>query len=123
MFVTANPPDVRFVGADGESLEGSEGAKYLHLPMWTVVALGPALGGFFLISFPLLVIGALMVALSRNIAGKLADQHAWVARAGYQPVAAYFTGTDSPEASEVDNGLEDLEAEVRERAAREKQEG
>ena len=124
LYVTARPPDIRFVGAEGESLEGHEGAKYMHLPMWTVVALGPVMGGFFLVSFPLLVIGALLVALSRAIAGKFANQHAWVARGGYQPVAAYFKGdeegTASAEAGEGDTGLEDLEGEVQEQADREK---
>jgi hypothetical protein len=127
LYISGRPLDIRFVGADGESLEGQPGAKYGRLPMWTVVALGPAMGGFFVVAFPLLVIGALLVALSRAIASKLADQTAWVARGGYQPVAAYFKGDEESTAAaeptdavEGASGLEDLEGEVAERAEREK---
>lgn len=124
LFVSVRPLDVRFVGADGESLEGHAGAQYVHLPMWTVVALGPVLGGFFLISFPLLALAALLVVLGRATAGHLATRYAWVARSAYRPVMATFRGDDdgapSGDAAEDCGGLEDLWEEVRERAECEK---
>ncbi|TNF35365.1 MAG: hypothetical protein EP329_06280 [Deltaproteobacteria bacterium] len=125
LYLSASPIDVRFVGAEGEALDGREGARYLHLPAWMVVALGPALGGAFVMAFPLLVIAAVLgLALTLTFKG-LGTKHSYVARANWQPAAAYFdqgaTGDDVDPLWDAEMAA--LEREVMARAEIEKRQG
>jgi len=122
IYIARNVMDVRFNGADGEALEGRAGGRYLRLPTWLVVAVAPALGGAFVLAFPLLVIAAIVGTLGVGAARKLGgNRHAYVARSGWQPAAAYFK---QEQASAGDAGddpeLAELEAEVAARAEAEK---
>lgn len=123
IYIARNMVDVRFVGADGEALDGREGGRYMRLPTWAVIVVGPALGVIFVMAFPLLVIatifGTLGVGLVRKLGGA---RHAYVARSGWQPAAAYFK-QDAEAGEEVadDPAMARLSAEVAARAEAEKQ--
>ena len=124
IYLGQNLLDVRFVGADGETLEGRRGGRYLRLPTWLIVVLGPALGGAFVMAFPLLVIAAVVATLGSVVVRKLAGRHAYVARAGWQPAAAYFKHDQAEAGAPLDNPeLTELAAEVTARAAAEKRQG
>lgn len=122
IYLARNKVDIRFVGADGEGLEGRKGGVYSRLPTWLVVLVGPALGGMFVMAFPLLVIASIIGTLGVALVRKLGGNHAYVARAGWQPAAAYFKKDQAePGTAEQDPALEQLEAEVAVRADAEKQ--
>lgn len=122
IYVAPRAMDIRLVGADGEVLEGRRGASYVHLPTWMVVALGPALGGVFVMAFPLLVIAGAITMLGAVVARKVTGRHAYVARGGWAPAAAFFKGDGTEGAkAEAAPELAQLEAEVAARAANEKQ--
>ncbi|TNF28484.1 MAG: hypothetical protein EP329_17805 [Deltaproteobacteria bacterium] len=124
IYIARNMFDVRFVGADGEALEGRKGGSYMRLPTWLVVAVGPALGGMFVMAFPLLVIATIFGTLGVGLFRKLGGQrHAYVARSGWQPAAAYFKHDQTEGGGEGagDPEMAQLETEVAERAEAEKQ--
>ncbi|MGM0574267.1 MAG: hypothetical protein ACQEXJ_00850 [Myxococcota bacterium] len=123
LYVTALPPDLRFVGADGEALDGRPGATYARLPMWSVVVLGPVAGGVFVLAFPLLVIGALVYGLALGAHKVVSERFAYVARMRWQPSMAYFDEPKDDEATRregTDDELADLEETVRARADEER---
>jgi hypothetical protein len=125
LYVSARPMDICFVGSEGEEITGREGASYRRLPTWFIALLAPALGGAFVMAFPLLVIATVLGTLAVAAFRALSGSHAYVAQSSWQPAAAYFDGkptaddatpTAAPE-------LEALEAEVALRADAEKREG
>ena len=127
LYVSARPLDVQLIGADGETLRGREGASYRRLPMWAVVALGPALGGVFVMAFPLLVIAAVLGTLATLAVRAVTTRHAYVAQSTWQPAVSFFDaraeGPDAaPKAPESADGVADLQAEVARRAEGEKRE-
>ena len=63
LYLATWPPDMRFVSADNEPLEGLEGARYLRLPTLMVALLGPVIGGLFVLLFPLIVFAAVAYGL------------------------------------------------------------
>lgn len=112
LYLSFRRPDIRFVGADGESLEGVDGATYRRLPTPLVVAAGPVLGGLFVIAFPVLIILATIVGLGRLITTRVratADEHAYLASGRYEPSMAYL---NKGEGEGEDAELADLEKEV-----------
>ena len=123
LYISPRNFDIRFVGADGEPLEGKDGATYRRIPTWLVVVFGPALGGIFVLAFPLLVIAAIVGTLGAAAFKALSRRHGYVARGGWQPAAAYFDKKqearaegDAPAAE-----LDDLQAEVTPKADAEKE--
>ena len=125
LYVSARPMDIHFVGSDGEDLAGREGASYRRLPTWFIALLAPALGGAFVMAFPLLVIAAVVGTLAVGAVRAFSGRHAYVAHSNWQPAAAYFEGKRGADDSSptADPELEALEAEVALRAAAEKREG
>jgi hypothetical protein len=76
LYLSAWLPDLRFVSADDEPLEGIERASYMRLPTPLVVLLGPVIGGLFVLLFPLVVfaavaygVGTLAVRKGRKVLG------------------------------------------------------
>lgn len=125
LYVSRRPLAVHFVGADGEALEGKPGASFVRLPTWMIAVLAPALGGAFVMLFPLLVIAAVFAAVATLVSRKFASSHAYVTRVGWEPSAAYFKkdhtkGEAETETPAADPALDALEAEVAARAAAEK---
>ena len=99
VYLSTRPLDVRFVGADGETLEGRPGVGYRRLPTALVVAAGPLFGALFVVAFPVLVAIGLLAALRARVA----DHPAWLAAPRFQPGAVRLqrdTG-DADEALEL----------------------
>ncbi len=70
LYLSAWPPDVRFVSADGETLEGVDRASYMRLPTLLVVLLGPVIGGLFVLLFPLVVFAAVAYGVGTLVTRK-----------------------------------------------------
>jgi hypothetical protein len=111
LYVALRHLDVRLVGADGERLEGLEGATYTRLPTLLTLLLAPVLGGAFVLAFPLLVIVVVAAGLARRLALSAAE-HA-VAPAGWEPATSYLNKGEHR--AELPSELADLEALVKER--------
>ena len=134
VYVSPRHLDVRVVGAEDEILEGKPGARYLRIPTLLLVAAAPAIGGAFVLLFPLVIIGALAVVgfqECRKLVRRTADGSAHLATMRWQPGAAYLDGNGDPtageEAEQADSpepeppaDLADLEAEVNARRTEEK---
>ena len=93
LYVSTKPFDIRLVNGAGERLQGLQGASYMRLPMWMVVAFGPAFGGAFVLLFPLLVLASPLAALLGRL--QTADSPSLAvtsARGGFQPAMSYFKG-------------------------------
>jgi hypothetical protein len=125
LYLSTQPLDVRFVGADGELLQGRPEASYSRLPILAVLVAGPVLGGAFVLAFPIVILVTLTAAFGQLAARWLRGlfhEQVPVVRARWAPAAAYLNDTEAatgdPEAeADEDSELEDLEAEVE--AARE----
>lgn len=125
LYTSFNPMDVRFVGAAGEPLEGLDGASYRRVPTLLALGLAPVLGAVFVISFPLLILGAVALAAAKMLLQAVrssADEHAWVVSPRWEPVASYLTKhPKKADASQVPAELQDLNQKVQDqRAAEEK---
>jgi len=138
-YATAYPPDIRFIGADGETLEGLAKANYVRLPTPLVFVLSPVIGGIFVLAFPVLVLACAGMAawMLTSAAVRTAntavvdrvkaavDRHAYVVRQRWEPVTAYLdkAGDDKEEApTDEERETEDLEREVTERRDAERNE-
>lgn len=124
LYISPRHFDIRFVGADGEPLEGKAGVEYRRIPTWLIVVLAPALGGMFVLAFPLLVLGAIIGTLGSAVVKATGRRHGYVARNSWQPAAAYFDKKQGPraEGEALAPELDDLEAEVTPKADAEKHE-
>ncbi len=127
VYVAPRRFDLRVVGADGEALEGKPEAKYVRIPTPLVIAMGPAIGGAYVVAFPFVIIGALAVVLVggvRRMASSAAENQAHLAQVRWQPGAAYLNGSENAGTKGEDESsgdeLDDLEKEIR--ARREKEE-
>jgi hypothetical protein len=56
------------VEKDGGTLPGGPEASWVRIPVWLVVAAAPALGGLFVVTFPLIGFGVTAYALVRKVA-------------------------------------------------------
>lgn len=122
LYISTRPLDVRFVGADGESLDGLPGAAYSRVPTLLAVLLAPVLGGAFVIAFPILVIVAAVVGLLRVTFGglrKAAGDNAWLASSRWEPSTSYLSKNEKKEGADVPPELADLASEVDDKRAEE----
>jgi hypothetical protein len=122
LYLSSNPPDATFVGSEGEVIDGQDGATYVRVPTWLLVVVAPLLGGAFVVAFPALVLATILWVLGSAAVKAVSRQHAYVVRVGWQPAMAHFkkgSEAKSDEASEEPE-LQDLEAEVSERAEAER---
>ncbi len=123
LYFSTRPLDVRFVGAEGERIDGVPGATYRHVPTPLAVALAPVLGGLFVIAFPFVIFAAAITGVARLLgvgAREAATSTARVATTRYAASAAWIDGKGAGEAEDAeapaaDAELADLEAEVAER--------
>lgn len=123
LYTSFNPMDVRFVGAAGEPLEGLQGATYRRVPTLLALAMAPVLGAVFVISFPLLILGAVALAAAKMLAQSVratAAEHAWVVSPRWEPVASYLTKhPKKADAAQVPAELQDLHDKVQDQRASE----
>jgi len=115
MYVSTRPLDVRFVGVDGEKLEGRDDAEYRHIPNAMAMLAAPVLGGLFVISFPITIFLAAARAMTQAAGQKvneLSEENAHLARHAWQPQAAFLKGESEAVEGEVDEKVAVLEAEV-----------
>lgn len=115
LYLSLSPVDVRFVGSTGEALDGLQGARYVRLPTWLLVATGPLVGAAFVVALPVLIVAAMFLAGVHALSHTdLAQRHAYVARGGFDPSASYFRGA-SGRPTAIDPALADLADEVQAR--------
>lgn len=123
LYLSFNPMDVRFVGAEGEALDGLADAEYRRVPTLLALALAPVLGACFVLAFPVLVIAAVLMAAAKLVVQQVrhtASQHAWIAMPHYEPVASYLTkGEKKADGAEAPAELSDLQKKVDEKRSQE----
>jgi len=115
--------DVQHVGADGEMLQGRPDAGYVRVPTSLMLVLSPVAGGVFVMAFPLLALGALLVAMAQPVlwaARRVGEASTPLLKVRYQPAMAYLGETrpeDAPkaDAAETTDDLADLRDEVADR--------
>lgn len=96
VYVSLWPPDSRFVGMDGDALEGRPGTRYVRVPSFLLLVASPIIGGLFVILFPVMILAALGIALAvlvLRILRPAADSASLLARVGWRPVEASFNGS------------------------------
>jgi hypothetical protein len=116
LYLSTRPMDIRFVGADGEDLDGVSGASYRRMPTWAVIAAGPVLGGAFVLAFPLLVILASIACIARLVATRVksaAGEHAHLAMPRWEPSTAYLNKGKGDKAERKGEGDELIDLEER----------
>lgn len=126
VYVSTKPFDVRFVGADDETLDGRTGAEYRRIPTLLMVAMAPVLGGVFVMAFPAVVVLLAVVGLGRfawrQVAGVTGDT-AHLAVMRWEPSTSYLKNTTETPADAKpapDAALSDLRDEVKARRDDEK---
>jgi len=122
IYISPKALDFRFVGADSETLEGKDGAQYFRLPTLLAIIAAPALGGLFVMTFPLIVVLMVVAALVKAISSlftSLVHERAHLINMHWQPSAAYLNKKRRPGKTEdagKDSGeLKQLEKEVADR--------
>ncbi len=96
LYLSIRSMDVRFVGAEGETLEGKPGADYIKVPVLLALLFSPILGGVFVLGFPLIVVGVLIYAACHLAAEQVRStisNHAHLALWKWEPTAAYLNKT------------------------------
>lgn len=129
VYASLSPLDMRFVGADGESLEGKAQADYFRVPTGLMLVLAPVAGAVFVVAFPALVLGMTVAAVGNYAAKQVSNVandsvHFTVAR--WQPTAAFLRhpgkapkATEEVKPADAHQGdLVHLEREVQERRDR-----
>jgi hypothetical protein len=69
VYLAPSTFDVKYVGAEGETLQGKEAVAYRKVPTALLMIGGPILGGLFVVAFPLIMLGALVYALVKFVSG------------------------------------------------------
>ncbi len=122
LYLSFQPMDVRFVGAEGEALDGMAQAEYRRVPTLLALALAPVLGACFVMAFPLLVIAAVLMAATSAVVQKVrhtANNHAWLAMPHYEPAASYLTKGEKKADAVAPAELSDLQQKVNEKRSQE----
>ncbi len=118
VYLSLKPLDISFVGTDGEVLEGPPGASYVRIPTILALLASPALGGLFVVLFPVLVFAAMITLLGKvvvNSLGKTLRQQAPLLRMQGTPAVSYLKRDEEEgETEEVTDDLIELEEEIRE---------
>ena len=96
LYVAPGALDVRFVGAEGETLEGKADAKYFRLPALLMILASPVIGGVFVLAFPLIVLMIAAYAVVQffgNKASEAVGNNSHLAFMRWEPTAAYLKKT------------------------------
>ena len=99
LYMATNKLDVRFVGSDGETIEGKEGARYVRLPTLLMVLFSPVLGGIFVMTFPVLVVLIAVYAVVQVVSNKtknVLERHLHWTVLNWDPTAAYLNKKKNP---------------------------
>jgi hypothetical protein len=126
VYLAVNRLAVRHVSASDEVLSGKAGARFVRVPTWLLVVASPAVGGLYVVLFPLILAGvlvSLLVHLVAVVVRRAFERHGHLAHARWEPAASYLrpeapksaTGREPAQPSAqvvVDEELRDLEAEV-----------
>ena len=89
------------VERDGSALPGGPERRWLHVPVLVVIAAAPALGGLFVLSFPLIGFGVVAYSLAKKLApAALAGARELAATLGpsWVPGEAHLDGGTAPDA-------------------------
>lgn len=131
VYLCGWPLDLRFVGADGEALDGRRGLTYRRIPTLLLLALAPVLGGVFVLAFPALVLALALAAVGRRLwrsATGLAEDKAHLVVLNWDPQAAYLHGPgegqkrdDTATTPQAQAGLPESVAQLREEVDRRRQ--
>ena len=133
VYLSFRSLDLRFVGADDESLEGRSGREYVRIPSVLLIALAPVIGGVFVMAFPMMVVAMSIFAIAvamRQGASVVIRNASPLFEARWQPVAAYLNrrrskkGTQPKPELTVNRTehpeLKDLEQEIADRRKQER---
>ncbi|HAR42188.1 MAG TPA: hypothetical protein DCS07_06095 [Bdellovibrionales bacterium] len=122
IYISPKALDFRFVGADNETLEGKSGAQYYRLPTLIAILSAPALGGLFVMTFPVIVVIMVALAIVKAITSavsSLVQERAHLVNMQWQPSAAYLNkkrrAGKSESAQKNSAELQKLEKEVADR--------
>lgn len=118
VYVSTKPVNMHYMSAD-EELPGTDETTYRRLPTLLVAAASPAIGGIFVMTFPLIILAGVAVALgkfTKQTVQRMATNKAHLVQMNWQPTAAYLDGDgkeQTPSAEAVkDESVETLKAEV-----------
>ena len=115
VYFNLNPIDVQFVGADEEILDGVPGGNYVRVPTFLALLGSPLLGAAFVVLFPVLVFGSVIVLMGQALSKKMGEtvrEQAPLLRMQGAPAASYLQReNEGDEAADADE-LEVLEDEV-----------
>lgn len=118
MYLAVNRLDLTTVNAEGELLDGREGAHYVRLPTPLVAVLSPVLGGVFVLFFPIVIFAALLTAAGQatvKVVRRAWDRQRHLVRLRWEPLVANLDHNDDDAHAANRDGLQDLHAEVDER--------
>jgi len=109
------------VERDGSALPGGPERRWLHVPVLAVIAAAPALGGLFVLTFPLIGFGVLAYSLAKKLipaARAGAREIGATLSPSWVPGEAHLTGEDAPKEEganappKSDERLDALQSEV-----------
>lgn len=87
------------VERDGSALPGGTERRWLHVPVIAVIAAAPALGGLFVLAFPLIGFGVLAYSVAKKLipaARAGAREIGATLSPSWVPGEAHLTGEDVP---------------------------
>jgi hypothetical protein len=110
------------IPAEGGTLPGDHGERYLRIPLLAAILLAPILGGLFVVFLPFIGFALFFLALARKLAGaakRVGEELTATLAPGWRPGEAHLTGKrrdladkEVPAASEA---IEKLAKEIEEK--------
>ncbi|HAR41564.1 MAG TPA: hypothetical protein DCS07_02865, partial [Bdellovibrionales bacterium] len=85
-------------GAEGEVLNGKEGARYIRFPAIVTLAMLPIMGLTFYVAFPLIVIGFVLLTFAKiasRAVNEVFSRNAHLTTMRWNPMTAYMKNPDS----------------------------
>ena len=91
-YVNARSFELVNVEKDGGTLPGGPDAKFVRIPVLVAMIAAPALGGLFVVAFPLIGLGVIGQAVFRALTGSAREVAATVATPAMPAGATALTG-------------------------------
>ncbi len=98
-YINARSYELVNVPSDGGTLPGGPETKYLRIPVLVAMVAAPALGGLFIVAFPLIGLGVIGQAVYRAITGSAKEVAATVATQAMPAGSTALTGKPTDEAA------------------------